>query len=253
MTFSEDAVIVHDDAKHVILSGYRDPKVPPALWYFNLLPAPKAVPVPVATCHQASLGAYSAYDLPSVAALVRYLHAASGFSVRDTWLWAIKDGNYATWPGLTYNNSAKYCPDKYETIMGHMVQTLQGACSTNPKKKPTNAKTSSSMAMKTPEELSHEIHIHVQHASRLYTDDMGRFTICSQSGNQYIMVAYHCDANVILVCPFKTRKDRHRLEAYAAIVESLKQRGHNVDLQVLDNEASAAYKKEITETWGVKF
>ena len=49
VTFLEDAVVVHDDAKRVILSGCRDPKVPPALWYFNLLPDPDAVPVPTAT------------------------------------------------------------------------------------------------------------------------------------------------------------------------------------------------------------
>ena len=95
--------------------------MPPVLWYFNLLPDPKAVPVPTAACLQASLGAYSAYDLPIVAAQVRYLHATAGFPVKDTWLRSIKAGNYATWPGLTYNNAAKYCPDTDATIMGHMV------------------------------------------------------------------------------------------------------------------------------------
>ena len=54
-------------------------------------------------------------------ALVRYLHAAAGFPVRDTWLRAIKARNYATWPGLTYNNAAKYFPALDATIMGHMV------------------------------------------------------------------------------------------------------------------------------------
>ena len=133
--------------------------------------------------------------------------------------------------------------------MGHMVQTRQGVRSTKPKKpkKPTNAKTTSSMLVKLLEEPSREIHIYMRLISCLYTDDTGRFPVCSRSGNQYIMVAYHCNANVILACPFTTRKDRHCLEAYAAIMESLKQRGHNFNLQVLDNEASAAYKKEITE------
>ena len=50
--FSEDKVVVHDATKCVILSGWRDPEVPPALWYFNLLPAPQDVPVPAATCQQ---------------------------------------------------------------------------------------------------------------------------------------------------------------------------------------------------------
>ena len=211
VTFSEDAVIVHDDAKPVILSGYRDPKVPPALWYFNLLPAPKAVPVPVATCHQASLGAYIAHNLPSVAALVRYLHYVAGFPIKDTWLRAIKAGNYATWPGLTYNNAVKYCPNTDATIIGHMVQTRQGVRSTKSRpKKPKNPMT--------PEEPSRELHVHVRHVSRLYTDDTGKFPLHSRSGNQYIMVAYHCDVNVIMECPFKTRKARHRHEAYAAIM-----------------------------------
>ena len=123
VTFSEDKVVVHDAANRVILPGCCDPEVPPDLWYFNLLLDPQDVPVLAATCQQASLGAYSAYDLPSVAALVRYLHAAAGFPVRDTWLRAIKDGNYETWPGLTYNNASKYCPNNDETIMSNMVQT----------------------------------------------------------------------------------------------------------------------------------
>ena len=57
------------------------------------------------------------------------------------------------------------------------------------------------------------------------------------------MIAYHCNSNVILACPFKNRKDQHRLLAYATIMEELKRRGHSVDLQVLNNESSAAYKK----------
>ena len=141
--------------------------------------------------------------------------------------------------------------------MGHMVQSRQGVRSTKPKpkkpKKPTNAKTSSSMPVQPPKEPSTELFIAVHHVSHLYTDDTGRFPVRSRSGNQYIMVAYHCDAKLILACPFTNHKDCHRLEAYAAIVKSLKRRGLHVDLQILDNETSAAYKKEIPETWGAKF
>ena len=83
---------------------------------------------------QANLEAFNAYDLPSVEALGIYFHAAAGYPVRDTWLKAIKAGNYDYWPGLTYINSTKYCPSVDETIKGHMVHTLQGVLSTNPKK-----------------------------------------------------------------------------------------------------------------------
>lgn len=77
--------------------------------------------------------------------------------------------------------------------------------------------------------------------------------IRARSGNQYVMVAYHCDSNSILACPFKTRQDVRRLAAYNSIKTRLKAKGHEVDLQILDNEDSAAYKKLITEEWGAKF
>ena len=63
-------------------------------------------------------------------ALVRYTHAAAGFPVKSTWLKAIKHGNYNSWPGLTYNNAAKYFPESVETIKGHMVQSSQEVRST---------------------------------------------------------------------------------------------------------------------------
>ena len=43
---------------------------------------------------KAALEAFSAYDLPSVEALVIYFHSAAGYPVRDTWLKDIKAGNY---------------------------------------------------------------------------------------------------------------------------------------------------------------
>ena len=63
------------------------------------------------------------------------------------------------------------------------------------------------------------------------------------------MLAYHDAVNVILVQPFKSKADQHRIPAYNAIMKRLKARGTKVDAQVLDNEASAAYIKTITEVW----
>ena len=36
-------------------------------------------------------------------------------------------------------------------------------------------------------------------------------------------------------------------------MQSLKERNHHVDLQILDNEASVEYKKLMTEKWKVKY
>ena len=100
---------------------------------------------------------------------------------------------------------------------------------------------------------TNKLHIHVEHVSKLYTDNTGRFLVRSRRGNQYIMVAYHCDSNMILTAPFKSRSDKHRMLAYHDIMQPLKARGMLVDLQIMDNEASAEYKRIITLEYGVKY
>ena len=197
-----------------------------------------------------SLEAYSAYDLPSVEALVRYLHTVDGFPVRHTWLRAIKAGNYASWPGLTYQNAAKYCPDADETLRRHMVQTRQGVRSTHPHQRrhrhdPPQPPLAHDNLLTT-QSPTNELHIHVEHVSKLYTDDTGRFPVRSRSGNYFIMVAYHCNLNMILTAPFKSRSDKHCMLAYNDIMQRLKARGMLVNLQIMDNKASAEYKRIIT-------
>ena len=98
------------------LTGWRDPCGTNRLWRFSLQPHPQQVPPQHADAQETSLSAYSAYDLPSVQALVRYLHAAAGFPVKSTWIKAIKAGNFYTWPGLMCANATKYYPESIETI-----------------------------------------------------------------------------------------------------------------------------------------
>ena len=66
------------------------------------------------------------------------------------------------------------------------------------------------------------------------------------------MVAYHYDSIAILVAPFKTRKDKHRLEAYKSIMTRLRRNVMSVNLQILDNEASSKFKHLVTEYLGIK-
>ena len=53
------------------------------------------------------------------------------------------------------------------------------------------------------------------------------------------MIAYHYDTNLILAVPFKTRKDTHHLKSCDKIMQHLNNHNLTVDLQILDNEASA--------------
>ena len=64
---------------------------------------------------------------------------------------------------------------------------------------------------------------------------MGYLPIRSCSGNQYIILAHNFNSNTILVKPFKSKKDLHRITSYRSIMIRLHQRGHKVDLQVINN------------------
>ena len=122
--------------------------------------------------------------------------------------------------------------------MGHLVQKVQGVRSTKPKLSAT-----SSPDQQHPQIRSNELHIQVTPISKLYIYDTGRFPVHARSGNQYIMIAYHCYANMILAKPFASRKDKHSLLAYDNIMQILLNNKLTVDLQILGNEASAEYKR----------
>ena len=103
-------------------------------------------------------------------------------------------------------------------------------------------------------DLAHLEHISDPHAidvlkiplSKIFTDDTGRFPIRARSGNQYLMVAYHQLSNAILIHPFASKADAHRIPTYNAIMAKLTTGGQTVNLHILDNEASAAYRTAIT-------
>ena len=239
VTFTHDAVIVRDTRGIPVLTVWRE-HYRPRLWRIALQPGESNLPKMPHTAHRTTLEAYSAYDIPSVEALIRYFHAAAGYPVHSTWLNAISAGNYSSWTGLALANSTKYYPSATSTIMGHLVQKIQGVRSTKPKLTKT-----SSPELKLPQVRSNELQIQVTPISKLYTDNTGRSPIHYRSGNQYIMIAYHCDANLILVNPFSSRKDMHRLLAYDRIMQRLTNNKLLVNLQILNNEASAEYKRAI--------
>ena len=124
----QDVTAISPEGKP-ILQGWREKKLP-CLWRFSLRPNGRGEQK-YTTTNQKGPEAHSAYDLPSVEALVCYMHAASGFPVQSTWLKALKHGNFDSWPGLTYNNAVKYFPHSVVILKCHMVQSSQGVISTN--------------------------------------------------------------------------------------------------------------------------
>ena len=180
LVFTKSSVVVRDPRGEAILTGWRE-ATGPKLWRFSLRPKCPPVDFPGATT--TSIQAFSTYGLSSVEALVRYLYAAAVFLVRSTWLAVIKAGNYSSWPGLTYANANafKISSDFDETLKVHLKQTRQVLCSTSRKAPPRTTVVSDQpnppVIPVLPPNMSNKLHIHVEHVSKLYTNDTGRFPI----------------------------------------------------------------------------
>ena len=216
-------------------------------------PPAQSPPLPALqpAAHVHDIGTHKrAYDLPSTRALIEYLHATAGHPVKSTWLSAIKSGYFHSWPGLTYATAARYCPDSDATIKGHMAQARQHTRSTQPRQirqqnlAPDHDQQDLALDRDVPP--AHTLEIMDLLLNKLFTDDTGRFPIRARSGNQYLMVAYHYLTNAILIQPFASKADAHRIRAYQTIMTKLKTRNQTVHIHILDNEASAAYRTAIT-------
>ncbi len=73
------------------------------------------------------------FDLPNSQQTLQYLHALTGFPVKETFLAAVRARNYATWPGLMTTLIAKHFPESEETQKGHMKGQRKGVRSTKVK------------------------------------------------------------------------------------------------------------------------
>ena len=73
------------------------------------------------------------YEITMARDIVTYLHGAAGFPVVDTWVKAIRNNQYATWPGLTSALVYKHLPKSIETAKGHLQHIQQNIRSTKEK------------------------------------------------------------------------------------------------------------------------
>ena len=58
------------------------------------------------------------FDLPSSRQSFLWYHASAGWPPKETFLSAVRHGNYTSWPKLTTTMIHKYMPDSDETIKG---------------------------------------------------------------------------------------------------------------------------------------
>jgi hypothetical protein len=142
---------------------------------------------------------------------VQYYHAATGFPTKLLWLKAIKNKQYASWLGLTWEAVNKHFLEFEETLKGHGHKTRSGLRSTKttPKiddeDKIANATQLTWYLTKQKEVIIHTFNFSNEAKCLMYTNQTGRFPQKSSRGHQYIMVLLEMDSNGILVEAMKNR------------------------------------------------
>jgi hypothetical protein len=76
---------------------------------------------------------HNVYELKTSPEPVRYLHMAAGFPTKPQWITAIKNKQYASWPGLSVDAVRRHFPESDETHKGHGRKTPSGLRSTKSK------------------------------------------------------------------------------------------------------------------------
>ena len=189
---------------------------------------------------------YNVYELPSIEQSIRYLHAAAGFPTKATWLKAIRRGNYNTWPLVNVKNVNKHFPESEETQQGHMRTQRQGVRSTKIKIKLEDEQNENDPPPPTKQNYiivnTYDTH------DTMFTDQTGKFPHLSSRGNRYQMILYHRGSNSIWVEPTKNKTEGEMILARDRALTRMRACNILPKRQVLDNEASAAYKQAIKES-----
>ena len=189
------------------------------------------------------------YELKTQLKLVRYYHAAAGFPTKPLWLKAIKNKQYASWPGLTWEVVNKHFPESEKTLKGHGRKTRSGLQSTKTSSqiddddKITNATEFTHSPTKQKEAIICTFDLSDEAERRMYTNQTGRFPKKSSQGHQYIMVLIKIDSNAILVEAMKNQSMGEMMRAYQVIVNCLRSTGVTPEMLILDNECSAEFKE----------
>jgi hypothetical protein len=179
--------------------GARDPQS--GLWRVNLRNAKTAIQ---STCNHA-------HDTSNQKELINYLPVACFSPVKSTWIAAIKNGNFTSWPGLTERAVGKHVSKSSAKLKGHLNQQRMNTRSTKIKEERNMVTTEGDLdyGIKT-----NCIYAATMDAGQIYTAQNGRFPVISRKGNKYIMVLYEYDGNAILAEPIIKRTAPELLRAF---------------------------------------
>jgi hypothetical protein len=120
VTFTQEQVTVSKNGK-CVMYGSRDPRS--RLWRVDLKQRFETKQV---QCNHA-------HDNSNHKDLIDYLHAACFSPVKSTWITAIKNEHFTSWPGLTEHAVEKHLSKSISTTKGHLNQQRQNSRTTKVK------------------------------------------------------------------------------------------------------------------------
>ena len=163
-----------------------------------------------------------------------------------------------SWPGLTADLVTRHLPLSSATIRGHLHRERQHLQSTQKSTTTTNKETTTPSPAAISDETQDffpstpepNIKTHMVMYSLIdkntysigYQDLTGRFPVHSSRGNEYILVGYHYDANLIWGLPIKNTTAIAVTTAWTSLHKEFSQAGTAPDVWVLDNEVSQNLK-----------
>ena len=206
-TLNRQTVKIHHNNKLVV----QGPCTANGLWTVPVQEVPAPVPVTQSVPPIANL-AMSALVVKTVQDRVAFLHVATGYPLVFTWLHAIHNGLFATWPGLSVSIFKKHLPKSQITAIGHLDQQRKDTKSTKPKitNLPSTNFDNNETASPSTKPLvllrTHCIYATCEPISRkIFSDLPGRFPIQSTRGMNYLLVFYDYSSNAILCKPMKDK------------------------------------------------
>jgi hypothetical protein len=238
--FNINAVTILDSTQKILMKGSRDSNT--GLWRINLSQNKnRYITAPAKTQIQSVNNAYS---LLNTGALVNYLHKAMFSCTKSALIHAVKKGHLATWTGLTDNSINTHLKLTPATAMGHMNQKRQKIRLTKEKIHEYNDE---DITPQGSGDKTHLVFAVVLDQGHIYTDLTGTFPTRSSKGNNVLMIWYSYDSNNIKSIAMKSKSGAEWVRAFGIVFDEMMANGFKSKLQTMDNEASAALKKYVTE------
>jgi hypothetical protein len=200
------------------------------------------------TSPQTTAIAHSPYDCNNTQQLTHFYHACLFLPVVSTLTNAINKDYLKGFLGLTALCICRHVQINNATKKGHMDQTRQGQCSTQPN--PTSTSNANNLLDDDKvlpgyinEGLTNLVFMVIHDITGLvFSNQTGHFPIRSNRGHTYLVIFYIYDANFIASVPTKNRTKQELLCAYQITYKYLSSRGFKPRLHKMDNKTSQDVK-----------